>query len=273
MNKRITPRIIRMIALQAVIVIVAVTAVGAAVMTHGEFKQTASEPKTTASGENGVSKPGHSAAETPTKKTEFNFEYSYAGFSPKVADMNADLSKILLNYENILPDGYRPKLSAVLEGSEITVDYRVAPYYRAMYDAAKEDGITLTPLEGYISVKDSKETFDKLVERLIYEEDLNRKEATVEAAKSISLPGTSDYNAGLAVSICSKSESFEFTDEYEWLSQNAADYGFILRYPKPVKDAENEEHANEPWNYRFVGAAAAREISKKGITLEKYVQG
>ena len=40
MNKKITPRVIKMIVIQSIILIVAVTTVGAAVNVHSEYKNT-----------------------------------------------------------------------------------------------------------------------------------------------------------------------------------------------------------------------------------------
>ena len=64
-------------------------------------------------------------------------------------------------------------------------------------------------------------------------------------------------------------EACEDTEEFAWLSENAADYGFILRYPKNKTDITKIMF--EPWHYRYVGAEAAEEIMKKGITLEEYL--
>ena len=55
---------------------------------------------------------------------------------------------------------------------------------------------------------------------------------------------------------------------YEWLLKNAADYGFILRYPKDRDDITGYNF--EPWHWRYVGVEAAREIMDKDIVLEEY---
>ena len=60
------------------------------------------------------------------------------------------------------------------------------------------------------------------------------------------IPGGSEHNAGLAMDICSLSESFEDTDEAAWLRENAADF-------------------------RFVGVEAAKDITAKGVTLDGYL--
>lgn len=288
MNKRITPRVIKIIAIQAVIVIVAVTVVGAAAITHGKFKASA-DPTTSSSDtssssassadkttEPEVSKTENSSSttkdttKTTTENTQSDYKYAYAGFNPKTTDMNVDITRILVNGNYALPNGYKPTLAEAVKGSDVQLDYRVAPYYQAMYDAAKKEGITLTPVSGYRSFARQTTNFENRIAEYM-KEGMSRKDATIEAAKIIMLPGSSEHNAGLAMDICSLSESFENTDAFAWLSKNAADYGFILRYPKSAEARAITGVTYEPWHYRYVGVDAAKEIKQKGITLEEYL--
>ncbi len=280
MNKKMTPRVIKMIALQSVLVIIAVTVVGGAVITHQKYKDTAkTNPETT---ENTSQLTGSEVKTTekttPTQDTEENtsnidtenFPYAYAGFTPKEADVSVDASKILVNGDYVLPESYKPTLAEAVKGSGVQLDYRVAPYYQAMYDAALADGITLTPVSGYRTYERQKNNFeDRIKENMAKGMDI--KEATVAAATVIMVPGSSEHNAGLAMDICSLSDSFENTKEFEWLSQNAASYGFILRYPKDERSASITKVTYEPWHYRFVGIDVAKDIKAKGITLEEYL--
>ena len=97
------------------------------------------------------------------------------------------------------------------------------------------------------------------------------KEKNLPAATEVMIPGGSEHNAGLAMDICSLSESFEDTDEAAWLRENAADFGFILRYPKDAKSRAITKVIYEPWHYRFVGVETAKDITAKGVTLEEYL--
>ena len=65
-------------------------------------------------------------------------------------------------------------------------------------------------------------------------------------------------------------DGFKNTKAYEWLSQHAAEYGFILRYPEG-KEAETGI-IYEPWHYRFVGIYYANEIKNSGLCLEEYFE-
>ena len=58
---------------------------------------------------------------------------------------------ILLDRTHKISDAYVPELSPAIEGSDIRLDSRVAEAFKAMYDAAKAEGIDLTPVSGYVS--------------------------------------------------------------------------------------------------------------------------
>lgn len=295
MNKKITPRVIKLIVIQSIILIVAVATVGAAINVHSEYKNTGKAVNaqieiTTNTGANTtnnsekMSKKNESTSaekettvgETKSEKklnTVSSYKYSYAGFNPQIIniDANSSLSSILLNSTHVLPEGYEPTLAEAVKGSGKYLDYRVAPYYQAMYDKALEDGITLTPVSGYRSYDLQTELFEDQIQLEIDNNGLDKTKATVAAATEVMIPGGSEHNAGLAMDICSLSESFEDTDEAAWLRENAADFGFILRYPKDAKSRAITKVIYEPWHYRFVGVEAAKDIKNKGITLEEYL--
>lgn len=288
MNKKMTPKVIRMIALQAVLVMITVTVVGGAVITHQKYKATGDPDTTTTEAVNEIpttevsttqSTVPSTSAENPTDVETTDetamtgtaeHPYSYAGFTPKETDVNADISRFIVNGEYSLPKNYKPTLAEAVKGSGYYLDYRVAPYYQKMYDAAKADGITLTPVSGYRSYERQEKNFENEIADNM-KTGLDRKEATIKAATVIMVPGSSEHNAGLAMDICSLSQSFENTKESDWLRENAADYGFILRYPKDERSRSITKVIYEPWHYRFVGVDAAKEITAKGITLEEYL--
>ncbi len=288
MNKKITPRVIRIIALQSVIVIIAVTALGGAVITHQKYKGMLESPGSeSVSTQDGTTLPvsdektpdettssSTNGTEAPTQGTSApdpnQYPYAYAGFIPKVTDVNADLSKFIVNGKYSLPADYKPQLAEAVKGSGVYLDYRVAPYYQQMYDAAKKDGITLTPISGYRSYERQKNNFENRIKQHM-NSGMDKIEATKKAATVIMVPGSSEHNAGLAMDICSLAESFENYKEFQWLDEHAHEYGFILRYPKDERSKEITGVVYEPWHYRYVGVDVAKEIKSKGITLEEYV--
>ena len=284
MNKKITPRVIRIIVLQSVMVIIAVTALGGAVIKHQQYKTMLENPGSesvstqdgSALGYDGIAIPEttEASSEAQTQNTEApdpnQYPYAYAGFMPKVTDVNADLSKFIVNGNYSLPANYKPQLAEAVKGSGVYLDYRVAPYYQQMYDAAKKDGITLTPISGYRSYERQKNNFENRIATHM-NSGMDKIEATKKAATVILPPGTSEHNAGLAMDICSLAESFENYKEFQWLDEHAHEYGFILRYPKDERSKEITGVVYEPWHYRYVGVDTAKEIKSKGITLEEYV--
>ena len=58
-----------------------------------------------------------------------------------------------------------------------------------------------------------------------------------KVGRTLALPGSSEHNTGLAVDLGREgdndvSDDFYKTPESRWLCANAADFGFILRYPR-----------------------------------------
>lgn len=213
--------------------------------------------------------------EAPTKAESVSeYAYAYAGFSPKLAEINEDKWYLMLvNRDYILPDDYTVKTAKtvidVYGGYDRGyLDYRVAPHYIEMYNAALEDGLKLSPLSGYRSVERQKNNFENLI-RDYMNKGYSKAQATVLASEIILPPSTSEHNAGLAMDILSLEVSFENSDEFAWLQEHAADYGFILRYPKDKQDITKITY--EPWHWRYVGVKAAKEMKASGECLEEYL--
>ena len=59
------------------------------------------------------------------------------------------------------------------------------------------------------------------------------------------------------------------TATQKWLMENCWRYGFILRYPEGKSDITGIIY--EPWHYRYVGYALAKELHFSGMTLEEYL--
>lgn len=201
-----------------------------------------------------------------TKKSEYM--YAYAGFNPVTTDMSVPIERLLLNRKYKLPDGYVPTLAEAVKGSGVKLDYRVAPHYQEMYNAAKKDGITLTPVSGYRSYQRQKNNFDNEIKSQM-SKGMNKVDATIKASQIRLLPGTSEHNAGLAMDICSLSTSFENTKEFKWLQAHAHEYGFIMRYPKDKTNVTKITY--EPWHYRYVGTDIAKQLKSSGQVLEEYL--
>lgn len=163
---------------------------------------------------------------------------------------------------------YEPKLAEILDTGKY-LDYRVAPYYEKMYLAAKKDGIILTPYSSYRTYERQKINYENLTNEYMARYGISKAEAAKKAATVILPPGTSEHNLGLAVDVCNTYDSFANSKEYAWLCENAAEYGFILRYT-----AEKQHITGivpEPWHWRFVGTEYAQKIKDSGLCLEEWL--
>ena len=174
----------------------------------------------------------------------------------------------LVNSSYRIPDSYEPDLVYVC-GSGERLDRKVAEHYEKMYNAAKEDGVDLVPCSGYRSYELQERNYNNKVS--FYEsQGYSHKEAKVKAATIIMPPGSSEHNLGYAMDIVCVDEWFEDTAEFKWLTEHAADYGFIMRYPKDKQDITKVIY--EPWHWRYVGVELAKELKDSGLVLEEYFE-
>ncbi|MBP3706583.1 MAG: M15 family metallopeptidase [Clostridia bacterium] len=187
-------------------------------------------------------------------------------------ELDANFRRVLLvNGDNPLPDDYDSNIRKDL----VTIDakYRnnnyvtdihkdVYPYITAMVAAANKDGVQLKVWSPFRSYAIQNDLFQKQVNRVGGDEEL--------AATVVARPGTSEHNTGLCADFNMASDSFEQTKMYEWMMENAEDYGFILRYPENKIDVTGVIY--ESWHWRFVGINTAKEINELGVTLEEYIE-
>lgn len=174
----------------------------------------------------------------------------------------------LVNLQYQLPEGYEPTLAAAVEGGSVQLDSRVAPFYAAMYAAARADGCILTPYSGYRSFARQKENFNRRVSSYV-EQGLSETAAKEKTQTRILPPGCSEHNMGFAMDVVSASADFVETKEFTWLTEHAHEYGFILRYPENKTDITGVMY--EPWHWRYVGEKAANEMRESGQCLEEYL--
>ncbi|MBR2578706.1 MAG: M15 family metallopeptidase [Clostridia bacterium] len=161
------------------------------------------------------------------------------------ADWNKKCSAemIVVNKDNFLPNGYRPKIKSC-RGKEIA-DVAFDDLNK-MIDDAKKDGIKLWISSGYRSTELQTKLFNRQIEKEKSKAVISQEEAEKRAAMVVARPGTSEHNTGLAVDFNGVSDNFYTTKEYEWLMKNAHKYGFIERYQKKWKERTGVIY--EPWH-------------------------
>lgn len=174
----------------------------------------------------------------------------------------------LVNIDNALPEDYQLELVDIDEYRKF--DARAIDELKNMIEAERKSGASgLWVQSGYRSIEYQKEVFDRQVQEY-KKQGKTQKEAEELTLKIINKPGTSDHNLGLAVDFNYANNDFEETTAFEWLKQNAENYGFILRYPKEKEEITKVTY--EPWHWRYVGEEHAKEINKKGYCLEEYIE-
>lgn len=182
---------------------------------------------------------------------------------------------LLVNGKNPLPKDYNYEGNLVtipqkyLKGELNQIDKNVWPYLQAMFDNARKEGIDIGCWSPYRSYNTQKWLFQRKINALI-DSGTPKSEAEDKAATIVARPGTSEHHTGLALDINSASSSFEKTEAYKWLTENAEDYGFVMRYSKEKQEITGVIH--ESWHWRFVGINAAKEMNKLGYCLEEYVE-
>ena len=174
----------------------------------------------------------------------------------------------LVNNRYRMPEDYAVQKACAVDGYDVELDYRVAPYYQAMYDAAKADGIYLTPYSGYRRYSTQQTNYQNKTAYYL-QQGYTETEALALAARIIMPPGSSEHNLGLAMDICGTDYDFDQTDAFAWLKEHAAEYGFILRYTEEKQSVTQVVY--EPWHWRFVGVEYAKEINESGLCLEEWL--
>ena len=136
----------------------------------------------------------------------------------------------------------------------------------ALFEGARQDGITLYATSGFRSYSTQKAIFDRKAE----------ERGEKAANKSVAKPGQSEHQTGLAMDVegattlgTGLTDAFGESPEGIWVAQHCHEYGFIVRYPKDKTHITG--YIYEPWHLRYVGLEAANEITQLGVTLEEYI--
>ncbi|UJF15455.1 M15 family metallopeptidase [Jeotgalibaca sp. MA1X17-3] len=158
------------------------------------------------------------------------------------------------------------------------IDSRIAESYEKMIADGEAQGLQFILISSYRSIARQQEIYDSVYQSNI-SKGYSEEEATQETEEYIALPHASEHSTGLAVDITEPVldslgdglvVEFEDTAEGKWLHEHAADYGFILRYPRGKEDITIIEY--ESWHFRYVGIEHARYIKENELTLEEYVE-
>lgn len=174
---------------------------------------------------------------------------------PQMGYLNMTLS------ETDIQTNYNPNRCAV--------DLRIADQLFAFAQGCKDAGLPVYLSSGYRSYDEQSYLFQRKIGQG-YAEDV--------AATIVARPGTSEHQTGLACDITdyyreTKDSSLEQTPTYQWLRDNCADYGFVVRYPADKSGSADSVTGiiYEPWHFRYVGVEAAHYMTDNNLCLEEFL--
>lgn len=185
---------------------------------------------------------------------------------------NSEAMTVIVNKQRSLPEGYEPNdlvepnVPFSFDGPHEKRHMRkeAAEALEKLFAGAKADDIELRAVSGYRSYQRQVSIYNNNVKT-------KGKEYTDRVS---SVPGHSEHQTGLAIDVSSPSvgnaieEVFGTSKEGQWLAEHAAEYGFIIRYPKGEEEITG--YVYEPWHIRYVGTDLAPDVVKSGLTLEEY---
>lgn len=172
---------------------------------------------------------------------------------------------VLVNKYNYLNENYIPenleKLGLDYARNDMQLVKEAKDAFETLSKEAKKDGMTIIAMSSYRSYDYQVNLYNN------YVETDGKKAADTYSARA----GYSEHQTGLAVDVYNKElpyTSFEETEEFNWMQENAYKYGFILRFPKDKVNITGYQY--EAWHYRYVGKVAAKYMHKHDLTLEEY---
>lgn len=184
-------------------------------------------------------------------------------------DFKEDWSLIVVNKKHLIPRDYSVELGTIK--GNIKCDYRIVDKVGDMIAAAKADGVSISICSPFRDNGRQVALYERKARSYI-RQGYSEEEAHALASETVAIPGSSEHELGLAFDFITAGHAqldaaFAETEAGKWLKENAADYGFILRYPADKTQITQIEF--EPWHYRYVGAAA-HEIMDNNLCLEEY---
>ena len=193
-----------------------------------------------------------------------NLDLKAYSITKEVEDPNNLL--VLVNKYNFLPNNYKPEDLTYVPGAygnNVPMREVIKEPFLELQKAAEEEiGIILKPTTAFR---------DQSFQNTLYNNYVAKD--GVEAADTYSArPGFSEHQTGLAIDLKNTliSSSTRLNDsDFEWLSNNAHRFGFIIRYPKEKVDITGYQFEN--WHIRYVGLNIAKTIYENNLTLEEYI--
>lgn len=179
-----------------------------------------------------------------------------------------DWRLVLVNAENPLPEDFKIELANYDRSRQF--DARAIDELIIMIKDMKASGASNIWIQSAYRTPEYQERLFKNKVQEFINMGKSQEEAEIYASRWVNKSETSEHNLGLAVDFNNVKQDFENTKEFEWLTQNAENYGFVLRYKKDKKELTGVSY--EPWHWRYVGVEHAKKMNKLDMCLEEYVE-
>ena len=178
---------------------------------------------------------------------------------------NLNTNLILVNKYNYVTEDYIPEnlepISKNYARSGMQLVSEAKEAFETLSEEAKKEGMTVLAMSSYRSYEYQVNLYNN------YVASDGKEAADTYSARA----GYSEHQTGLAVDVYNGDlpyTSFEETEEFNWMQENAYKYGFILRFPEDKVTITGYQY--ESWHYRYVGIKEATYIHEHNLTLEEY---
>lgn len=197
--------------------------------------------------------------------TRVNLNLDKEVYTDTIPSTNLNTNYLLVNKFNYLDSNYIPNNLELLDNSYaksgIYLVKEAKDNIERLISDAKNDGMNIRVISAYRSYSYQKNLYNNYI-----------KSDGVKMADTYSArPGYSEHQTGLVIDVTRAFDdfnNFENTDEYNWMLENASNYGFILRYPKDKDDITT--YSFEAWHYRYLGVELAQKIKASNLTFDEY---
>ncbi len=209
--------------------------------------------------------------------SETHFELTNTYYTPYanpilVSDVNNP--NMLVNKTYYLDNTYTPYQIAPVSVQYASSGLQLASEAASALSAWCEKAISLkdemtgvSPVRFYaVSAYRSFERQEELYNN--YVNTMGQEKADLVSAR----PGFSEHQTGYAVDLAAVGSEglskFVETEAYIWACDNAADFGFILRYPDGKKAITGYDF--ESWHFRYIGVDLAKLVVQSQLTYDEF---
>ncbi len=176
----------------------------------------------------------------------------------------------LINRDNRLGKNYKPPGLKMYAGFKM--HGAVIEPFKKMTAAMKADGLSGLFVQSAFRDYAHQQFLFSRKKSIYIRQGFGDEEAAAYASRSVTFPGASEHQSGLALDVTLDgmlNQSFGETAHGKWLEQNCHRFGFIIRYPQSKTEITNIIY--EPWHLRYVGMPHSAYMKEKNLCLEEYI--